>query len=115
MNVRNLTFAALQAMEADPLYQAAIKKCPLECTAPHSTATKITSVSFDVIGSTRYGSNEGIIGYAAMEGRWSSADDSSLCIVSFKTLYADKDAYINMGLIVTLFCYYANKFVEEHC
>lgn len=114
-NVRDLTCSALQAMQADPLYQAAIEKCPLEYTAPHSTATKIIATSFDVVGNTRYGSNEGIVGYVTMEGRWSSADEASLCIVSFKTLYADKDAYINMGLIVTLFCYYANKFVEEHC
>lgn len=114
-NVKDLTYSALQAMEADPLYQAAAIKCPLEYTATHSAATKITSTSFDVVGNIRYGSNEGIIGYASMDGRWSSEGESSLCIVTFKTLYTDKDAYINMGLIVTLFCYYANKFVEEHC
>lgn len=115
LTVGQLALAALEAMEGDPLYQSAIEKCPLEYAATGLITPKITSSAFDVVGSTRYGTNEGIVGYASVDGEWSAENHSNPYIVTFKTLRTDKDAYINMGLIVTLFCYYANRIIETFC
>ena len=116
--VKELVDKASALLRQDEHYQELIGACTLdyEATAYASKDVSLERMSFDCIGCCRYGSNEGIYGDVLIHGLWRSSQigEASMSVYTFKTLRTDKDAYLAMGTLATLFAYYMNKVVEEN-
>lgn len=113
--------AAVKMARQDPSFAAAEQCCTLE-NAGISVTTRFDEVrlySFDVIGYPIYGSCEGIYGDIFFYGEWMPQHEekpfhSKVRVYLMKTLSTSKEAYLGMGEMVNLICYYANEFIATH-
>lgn len=119
--VKDIMEAAVKRAQKDPLYQEAEKTCCLDyhllCHPNRLDEVKLSS--FNVIGYTDYGGSEGIYGTIQFLGEWVPQHRESpmlgrMNVYTLKTLREDKKAYLSMGVLVNLICYYANQFIAEH-
>lgn len=119
--VKDIMESAVKLAQDDPLFQEAEKKCVLDYQMLcHTTRfDEVRLCSFSVIGHTEYGGSEGIYGSIQFFGEWvpHHREDpylSRMAVYTLKTLREDKEAYLGMGTLVTLICYYANQFIRDH-
>ena len=121
LSVSDVMESAVKLARTDPRFAEAEKNCPLDYDLLCSSVKydKLHCCDFDVIGDVVYGSSEGIYGDIYLYGSWNKdmKDEpfrSRMRVYSLKTLEASKEAYIGMGMLVTLICYYANEFIRTH-
>lgn len=119
--VEDIMEAAVKRAQNDPLYQESEKNCCLDyhllCHSNRFDEVKLCS--FNVIGYTDYGGSEGIYGTIQFFGEWVPQHRENpmlgrMNVYTLKTLREDKKAYLSMGMLVNLICYYANQFIAEH-
>ena len=120
--VKEIMDAVMEQAKADPMYQDAEKRCELDYDITSCMTEKETLelCSFDVIGHVAYGGSEGIYGGIELVGAWKHSQEEAhtfhcrMNVYTLKTLETSKDAYLAMGELVTLICYYANEYVGAH-
>lgn len=112
---------AVKLARQDPKFAAAKQQCVLEndgvCISTRFDEVRLCS--FDVIGYPVYGSCEGIYGDIFFYGEWMPQHEekplhSKVRVYLMKTLSTSKEAYLGMGDMVNLICYYANEFIATH-
>lgn len=116
MNAAELCKIAEDKLKNDPKYEELMKACPLDYHSTNFRADSVTleECDFDVLGTAVYGSSEGIYGDVTIHGHWNKNGPSKEGIYTFKTLGTSKEAFFAMGLLVTMFAYYANETVREN-
>ena len=121
LRAKDIMEAAVKTAQEDPLFQEAEKECVLDyhqlCFTTRFDEVKLCS--FNVIGHPEYGGSEGIYGTIQFFGEWvpQHSDNcyrSRVNVYTLKTLSESKEAFLGMGLMVNLICYYANQFINEH-
>ena len=112
---------AVNLARHDPRFAAAEQNCALENDGICITTRfdEVRLCSFDVIGYPVYGSCEGIYGDIYFYGEWMPQQEmeplhSKVRVYVMKTLSTSKEAYLGMGEMVNLICYYANEFIATH-
>lgn len=120
-NVQELVMAAISRAAEDPIYQDALERCPLEYSTVPTAAEKdeVQLCSFDTIGHSEYGSNEGIYGVIEFRGIWNKAQKDGNSpkakeVFVAKTLSTEKDAYLRMAMLMALISYHLDEFVKEN-
>lgn len=114
---KDLISDAVQKAFADPEMNDSAAILDYHAIAPaHAERIPITHHAFSVIGNVEYGSNEGIYGTIGMFGNWDTISVPKMFCPAYtlKTLDTSKEAYLKLGLIVNLICYYANRFIDDH-
>ncbi len=121
LSIGELISETLKRANTDPLFTAAKQESDLdyELTNPFEESTLLKLCEFDVIGTVEYGGSEGIYGEIMLRGDWLPEEERTsrsreLQVLTYKTLQEDKAAYLAMGRLVTIFCYYANETVREN-
>ena len=119
--VQEFVDRTLELAKQDKRYPELETACALEYQlVSHGVGkSRLKRMDFDVIGSPEYGSSEGVYGCLSIRGQWLPSEEQSVYghqmpIYTLKTLREDKDAYIAMGALATLLCYYANKVVTDN-
>jgi len=119
--VEEIFKAAVDLARTDPKFAEAEKDCALDYDMVCSSirGEKLTRCEFEVIGITNYGTSEGIYGDLYLYGSWNEQTmqergNQHRRVYVLKTLECNKDAYLAMGTMVSLICYYANEFVGAH-
>lgn len=118
---REVLESAVKLARTDPRFEAAETDCPLDYDMVCSSVgdDKLQYCDFDVIGYIAYGTSEGIYGDLFLYGSWNEQtaqerSHSKLRVYVLKTLDCGKEAYLAMGTMVNLICFYANEFVRTH-
>ena len=113
--------AAAKKAQEDPLFQEAEKECVLDYHQVDflNSLDEVRLCSFNVIGHTEYGTSEGIYGEIEFYGVWlpdhrSFHSPVKLSVYTLKTLSESKEAFIRMGTLVNLICYYAIQFINAN-
>ena len=121
LRVTEIMEAAAKKAQEDPLFQEAEKECVLDYHQVDflNSLDKVRLCSFNVIGHPEYGGSEGIYGTIQSFGEWVPQHSDNCCrsrvnVYTLKTLSESKDAFLGMGLMVNLICYYANQFINDH-
>ena len=119
--VKEVLEPAVKLARTDPRFNEAEQTCLLDYELICSSVKydKLYCCDFDVIGDVVYGSSEGIYGDIYLYGSWNKDAKgnpfrSRMRVYSLKTLETSKEAYIGMGMLVTLICFYANEFIRTH-
>ena len=119
--VEQLVNTAVELAKTDPSFQEAEKSVVLDyalvCSA--TKKTKLTKSLFDVVGELAYGGSEGIYAGINLVGAWDDASyaekkNCRIAIATLKTLQTDKDAYLALGHMMNVICYYANEVVRNN-
>ena len=121
LRVTEIMEAAAKKAQEDPLFQEAEKECVLDYHQVDflNSLDEVRLCSFNVIGHPEYGGSEGIYGTIQSFGEWVPQHSDNCCrsrvnVYTLKTLSESKDAFLGMGLMVNLICYYANQFINDH-
>ncbi len=121
LRVTEIMEAAAKKAQEDPLFQEAEKECVLDYHQVDflNSLDEVRLCSFNVIGHPEYGGSEGIYGTIQFFGEWVPQHSDNCCrsrvnVYTLKTLSESKDAFLGMGLMVNMICYYANQFINDH-
>ena len=113
--VKSLIEAAVDMAKADPLYATVLEKCPLEYGhfILGVDEVELTSSEFEAVGTVHYGGSEGVYGEIRFFGIRNSKNSlleyaQNMYVYSLKTRLSNKEAYLGMGRLVMLICYYIN-------
>lgn len=119
--VSQLMEAATRLAKTDLSYQEAEKVCVLdyELVCSGTKNTVLTKCQFDVIGQLAFGGSEGIYAGINLTGFWDQMSQNekrncTLAVYTLKTLKTDKDAYLALGHMMNVICYYANEIVSQN-
>ena len=121
LRVTEIMEAAAKKAQEDPLFQEAEKECVLDYQKVdfYNGLDELRLCSFNVIGHTEYGTSEGIYGEIEFYGVWlpyhrSFHSPVKLSVYTLKSLSESKEAFIRMGTLVNLICYYAIQFINAN-
>ena len=119
--VREFMDRTLDLAKQDEKYPELEEACALDYQmVSHGTDDKqLKRMDFDVIGFPEYGTSEGIYSFLCVRGEWLPSEEQhiygqTMPVYTLKTLREGKDAYIAMGAMATLLCYYANKVIADN-
>ena len=120
LTVKDIVYRAVKDAKADAAFALAEKKCPLDYDI-YSYGREVEVVncdSFYAIGSIAYGGSEGIYGEIYFMGTWNEQlsdikSKNSMEVYTLKTLDCTKDAYLGLGMMVNLICYYINDRIRD--
>lgn len=121
--IRELMEEAQKLAEKDPGYQQAKDACFLDYALISTGRDKdsLTDCSFDVVSCVTYGGSEGIYASVALQGKWMDRKIQDILspggrchAMTLKTLKTDKEAYVALGTMANLICFYANQIVREN-
>ena len=120
LTVKDIVDRAVKDAKADAAFALAEKKCPLDYDI-YSYGREVEVVnrdSFYAIGSVVYGGSEGIYGEIYFMGTWNEQLSdikykNSMEVYTLKTLDCTKDAYLGLGMMVNLICYYINERIRD--
>ena len=121
LRVKDIMEAAAKKAQEDPLFQEAEKECVLDYQKVDffNGLDELRLCSFNVIGHTEYGTSEGIYGDIEFYGVWlpdhrSFHSPAKMSVYTLKTLSESKEAFIRMGTLVNLICYYTIQFINAN-
>lgn len=112
-----LSKAALQRAKEDPLWTELTDSdgsCPLDYAMSRTDSKSeqhIKTCDFDALGCAYFGGCEGIYARVFMHP---VPDGSERILVTLKTLYEDKDAFMVMQRLAGLVAYYVREIVNEN-
>ena len=120
LTVKDIVDRAVKDAKADAAFALAEKKCPLDYDI-YSYGREVDVVncdSFYAVGSVGYGCSEGIYGEIYFMGTWNEQLSdikykNSMEVYTLKTLGCTKDAYLGLGMMVNLICYYINERIRD--
>lgn len=119
--VKDIMIEAVKMAQEDPTFQVVEKNCPLDYhhLLYLTEEYEVKLSCFNVVGCTEYSSNSGIRGVIQFFGQWlpehiTQYYKQTADVYMLETLSQSKDAYLRMGVLVNLICYYANQFIREH-
>ena len=119
--VREFMERTLNLARQDERYPELEEACVLDyqLVSYGSEERLLKRMDFDVIGSPQYGTSEGIYGFLCARGEWLPQEEQRvygqlLPLYTLKTLREDKEAFIAIGAMTTLLCYYANKVIADN-
>ena len=120
LSVKDIVDQAVSDAKADAEFANAEKKCPLDYDIyPCSCEVKeINTNSFSAVGYVNYGGSEGIYGEIYFMGTWNDQlpdlmRRNTMGVYTLKTLDCNKEAYLGMGMMVNLICYYINERIGQ--
>lgn len=120
LTVKDIVDRAVLDAKADAAFVQAEKNCPLDYDI-YSYGREVEVVNcdnFHAIGSICYGGSEGIYGEIYFMGTWNEQLSdikykNSMEVYTLKTLDCTKDAYLGLGMMVNLICYYINERIRD--
>ena len=120
LSVKDIVDQAVSDAKADAEFAYAEKKCPLDYDIyPCSCEVKeINTNNFSAVGYVNYGGSEGIYGEIYFMGIWNDQLSdlmrrNTMGVYTLKTLDCNKEAYLGMGMMVNLICYYINERIGQ--
>ena len=118
--VKDIVDQAVADAKADAEFANAGKNCPLDYDIyPCSCEVKeINTNNFSAVGYVNYGGSEGIYGEIYFMGIWNDQLSdlmrrNTMGVYTLKTLDCNKEAYLGMGMMVNLICYYINERIGQ--
>lgn len=120
LTVKEIVDQAVRDAKADPAFAEAEKSCPLDYDIyPYDREVEeINADEFYAVGCVNYGGSEGIYGEICFMGTWNEQLSdikykNIMDVYSLKTLDCGKEAYLGMGMMVNLICYYINEQIVQ--
>lgn len=120
LTVKDIVDQAVCEAKADSAFVEAEKSCPLDYDIyPYDCEVEeINSDNFHAVGCVNYGGSEGIYGEVYFMGTWhDQLSDlkyrNTMGVYTLKTLDCNKEAYLGMGMMVNLICYYINERIGQ--
>lgn len=120
LTVKDIVDQAVSHAKVDPVFAEAEKNCPLDYDIyPYDREVEEINIdNFHAVGCVNYGGSEGIYGEVYFMGTWhDQLSDlkyrNTMGVYTLKTLHCTKEAYLGMGMMVNLICYYINERIGQ--
>ena len=120
LTVKDIVDQAVSDAKADVEFAKAEHNCPLDYDIyPYDREVEeINTDEFHAVGCVNYGGSEGIYGEVYFMGTWHDqlSDlkySNTMGVYTLKTLDCNKEAYLGMGMMVNLICYYINEQIDQ--
>jgi len=120
LTVKDIVDQAVRDAKADPAFAEAEKNCPLDYDIyPYNREVEeINTDEFYAVGCVTFGASEGIYGEVYFMGTLhDQLSDlkyrNTMGVYTLKTLDCNKEAYLGMGMMVNLICYFINERIGQ--